>query len=110
MCLFKNYRKRKLQEKLKKMQSNMEKIKKLYNNTEKGEDGIVIFLILNPSGNVSELLQNGYNPEILEKFRVTGILNIPPKVSKEECYGRYNVTSNGAEILELTHSLNLLSH
>ena len=113
MCLFKKFKKlkrRRLQRKFAEVQSKMEEIERLYGCTQKDEIAIADYLLLNSSGDVSKLLDNGCDPAILEKFRTTGILNIPPNVSKDNCYGKYCVTSRGLELLELTTNLDLLSH
>lgn len=110
MCLFKKRQKRRWQKKLAQLQLEMEKINELCGCTVKDEIATANYLFLNQSGEVSKLLDNGCDPAILESFRTTGILNIPPHVSKENPYGKYSVTSGGVGLIELIINMDALSH
>jgi len=88
----------------------MKEIKERCEYVAKDEVATANYLFLNQSGDVSTLLDNGYDPAVLESFRTTGILNIPPNVSKENPYGKYSVTSDGVGLLELIINMDTLSH
>jgi hypothetical protein len=108
MNIFKKIRKKRLQAKMNKLQSQMEQINNLY-KTEKDEISMVDCLILNPNGKVLDLINGGHSIETLNRFRRVAYINFSADISNGDKFGYYQVTPFGMRMLSFESDLSILS-
>ena len=110
MSIFKKIRRKKLHKKFEEIQSKMDEISQICGQTMLTEISTVNHLLLNPTGDVSNLISAGHSTQVLNQFRRLGYLNFAADISNGDTSGTYMVTAFGMEMLELENNLDLLSH
>lgn len=110
MSIFKKFRRKKLHKKFEEIQSKMDEISQICGQTILTEISTVNHLLLNPTGDVSNLISAGHSTQVLNQFRRLGYLNFAADISNGDTSGTYRVTAFGMEMLELENNLDLLSH